>query len=269
LNKRWEDFQNTSEYRFVPYIMAGDPVEEATIELALALERCGAHGLELGVPYSDPLADGPVIQRAGMRGLTQNMTLEKTIRLVSRLRARGLKIPVIIFTYYNLLLQLGESRFIALANENGVDGLLVPDLPYEESGYLNEMCSQEGLALIPLVAPTTRKEKLLKISGEATGFLYCISSLGVTGMRSEFRNDLNEFLSFSKQHASVPVLVGFGLSTREQIEQFDELSDGFIVGSAIVKKIESLQEQLLHEREGAIKEFIQFVQALLPAYSHR
>ncbi|MDR7072535.1 tryptophan synthase subunit alpha [Fictibacillus barbaricus] len=267
MNKRWEVFQNSSDYRFVPYIMAGDPCEEATIELSLALEESGAAALELGVPYSDPLADGPVIQRAGMRGLKQNMTLEKTIKLVSKLRDRGLKIPVIIFTYYNLLLQLGENRFIELARENGADGLLVPDLPYEESGYLKEMCKEQDLALISLTAPTTQLAKLHRLASEAEGFLYCISSLGVTGIRSEFRNGLNDFLKEARSHAKVPVLVGFGLSTREQIEQFEGNSDGYIVGSAIVKKIESLEEQLLHDRQNAIYDFKEFLQSLIPMYS--
>ncbi|MDM5316116.1 tryptophan synthase subunit alpha [Fictibacillus sp. b24] len=267
MNKRWEVFQNSSDYRFVPYIMAGDPSEEATIELSLALQECGAAALELGVPYSDPLADGPVIQRAGMRGLAQKVNLEKTIALVSKLRERGLEIPVIIFTYYNLLLQLGENRFLQLAEENGVDGILVPDLPYEESGYLQEMCSQHNLALISLVSPTTREEKLVKLSKEADGFLYCISSLGVTGIRSEFRDGLDEFLRAAKANSQVPVLVGFGLSQREQIQQFEGSSDGFIVGSAIVKKIEELEEELLTNREEAIKTFKAFIESLLPVYS--
>jgi tryptophan synthase alpha chain len=267
MNERWDVFQNSSEYRFVPYIMAGDPCEEATIELSMALEDCGAAALELGVPYSDPLADGPVIQQAGMRGLKQKMNLEKTIKLVSKLRDRGLKIPVIIFTYYNLLLQLGENRFMSLAEENGVDGLLVPDLPYEESSYLKEMCSAHNLALISLVAPTTNAEKLKKLSKDADGFLYCISSLGVTGVRSKFRDGLNDFLRAAKQSASVPVLVGFGLSKRDQIEQFEGTSDGFIVGSAIVKKIESLENELVNDRKEAIKVFIQYVESLLPVYS--
>ncbi|MBY6035700.1 tryptophan synthase subunit alpha [Fictibacillus nanhaiensis] len=267
MNKRWESFQNSTQYRFVPYIMAGDPCEEATIELSLALQECGAAALELGVPYSDPLADGPVIQRAGMRGLGQNMTLEKTITLVSKLRERGLKIPVIIFTYYNLLLQLGENRFVTLAEENGVDGLLVPDLPYEESSYLREMCSNRHLALISLVAPTTHEDKLHKLSKEAQGFLYCISSLGVTGVRSEFRDGLSAFLHAARLNANVPVLVGFGLSSREQIQQFEETSDGFIVGSAIVNKIESLEKQLMSNREEAIMEFKHFIDSLLPVYS--
>jgi tryptophan synthase alpha chain len=267
MNKRWEAFQNSSDYRFVPYIMAGDPCEEATIELSLALQECGAAALELGVPYSDPLADGPVIQRAGIRGIKQKMNLEKTVELVSKLRERGLVIPVIIFTYYNLLLQLGENRFLKLAEASGVDGVLVPDLPFEESGYLKEMCSDHRLALISLAAPTTRKEKLTTLSKEAEGFLYCISSLGVTGIRSEFRDGLNDFLRAAKANSNVPVLVGFGLSTRDQIEQFEETSDGFIVGSAIVKRIEDLEEQLLSNRDEAIQEFKHFIESLLPVYS--
>jgi tryptophan synthase alpha chain len=247
--------------------MAGDPCEDATIDLSLALEESGAAALELGVAYSDPLADGPVIQRAGMRGLEQNMTLEKTIKLVSKLRERGLKIPVIIFTYYNLLLQLGENRFMSLAEENGVDGLLVPDLPYEESSYLKQMCSDHNLALISLVAPTTREEKLRKLSQEAQGFLYCISSLGVTGIRKDFRDGLTDFLRSAKENSNIPVLVGFGLSQREQIQQFEGVSDGFIVGSAIVKKIESLQAELLSNREEAVKEFKHFIESILPVYS--
>jgi tryptophan synthase alpha chain len=267
MNTRWTDFQNSADFRFVPYIMAGDPCEEATIELSLALEESGAAALELGVPYSDPLADGPVIQRAGIRGLKQKMNLEKTIKLVSKLRERGLKIPVIIFTYYNLLLQLGENRFMSLAEENGVDGILVPDLPFEESTSLKEMCSAHHLALISLVAPTTHKEKLHKLAKEAEGFLYCISSLGVTGIRNEFRDGLNDFLKAAKENARVPVLVGFGLSNREQILQFEGTSDGFIVGSAIVKKIEAMEKELISDRVEAVKEFKHYVESMLPVYS--
>jgi tryptophan synthase alpha chain len=156
---------------------------------------------------------------------------------------------------------------MTLAEESGVDGILVPDLPYEESSYLKEMCSAHHLALISLVAPTTHKEKLNKLSKEAEGFLYCISSLGVTGVRSEFRDGLNDFLRAAKENAAVPVLVGFGLSKRNQIEQFEGTSDGFIVGSAIVKKIESLENELINNRGEAIREFKQYVESLLPVYS--
>ncbi|WP_017755574.1 tryptophan synthase subunit alpha [Calidifontibacillus oryziterrae] len=231
---------------FIPFIMAGDPNEEMTIEIALALQEAGAHVLELGIPYSDPLADGPVIQRAALRALKEKMTLKKAMALVPKMRAKGLKIPVVVFTYYNPVLQLGIESFFALAKENDIDGLLIPDIPFEESEYIRKRSVEEGIEFISLVAPTSN-ERIEKIAKHASGFLYCVSTLGVTGMRSNLNNNIVPFLKKVKEVSAIPVAVGFGISSSEQVQALKDHCDGVIVGSAIVNKIEQLRDQLLSE----------------------
>jgi len=252
-----EAFSQASEKPvFIPFITAGDPNEETTVELALALQEVGARVLELGIPYSDPLADGPVIQKASLRALEGGMTLKKALALVPTMREKGVKIPIICFTYYNLLLQLGEDQFIQEAAQKDLDGVLVPDLPFEESASLREKCQQAGLSLISLVAPTTSEERLQRIGEAADGFLYCVSSLGVTGVRQAFHNDVFHFLERVRKSTDAPVAVGFGISSKEQVEQFKDYCDGFIVGSAIVREVEARVTQLSHEadRSKAIEE---------------
>lgn len=252
------------EHLFIPFIMAGDPTAELTIELALLMEQSGAQLLEIGVPYSDPLADGPVIQQASIRALEANMNLEKAIRLVPQMRNRGLTIPVVIFTYYNPVLQLGEEKLVNLLIENDVDGILIPDLPFEESREFDKQCSDVGVSLISLVAPTS-KERVATIAKEAKGFLYCVSSLGVTGVRKELNEDIYQFLDEVKHHSHVPVCVGFGISNRTQVEQLTPYCDGIIVGSALVNMIQLKKTELLNSnlREKAFVEIKTFVKSLI------
>jgi tryptophan synthase alpha chain len=249
---------------FIPFIVAGDPHPSVTVELALALQNAGASILELGVPYSDPLADGPIIQRAAQRALKHDMTLKKSIELVPLMRKRGVQIPIIIFTYYNPVLQLGEEYFFALAQKNNVDGVLIPDLPFEESGHIRQLSAQSGLSFISLVAPTSKK-RIEKIASQAQGFLYCVSSLGVTGIRDKLPNELYEFLEEVKTHSSVPVVVGFGISRSEQVQALKEHCDGIVIGSALVQKIEQLADCLLQEktRKDALIQFQQYAQSLV------
>ncbi|WP_059105119.1 tryptophan synthase subunit alpha [Shouchella shacheensis] len=248
---------------FIPFITAGDPVAEATIELALKLEESGASVLELGIPYSDPLADGPTIQEASKRALAGGMSLEKALRLVPKMRARGLTIPVIVFTYANPLLQYGYERFCKEAGGLGIDGVLVPDLPFEESEELAGLCARNDLAVISLVAPTS-KARVEKIARAAQGFVYCVSSLGVTGTRSELHPDIQTFLETVRKESSVPFVVGFGISTPLQVEQMNEWTDGVVVGSAIVREVGRRTEDLKHEgtREAALLEIQAFVDHL-------
>ncbi|MFT8363289.1 MAG: tryptophan synthase subunit alpha [Sporolactobacillus sp.] len=224
---------------FIPFIVAGDPTADATVDLALMLQNAGADAIELGIPYSDPLADGPVIQRASKRALTHQITLLGAMRLVKAMRQAGLSIPVIIFTYANPLYQLGQERFFKEAAENEIDGLLVPDLPFEESEQLATRCRQEDVALISLVAPTTSDVRLAKIAAAAQGFIYCVSSLGVTGVRHAFHPAIFSFLTRVRAAADCPIAVGFGISSHEQVEDLSDYADGFIVGSAIVREVET------------------------------
>ncbi|MFC4324182.1 tryptophan synthase subunit alpha [Litchfieldia salsa] len=252
------------DHLFIPFIVAGDPHPDVTIELALALQEAGASVLELGIPYSDPLADGPIIQRASQRALKNNMTLEQAMNLVGKMREKGLNIPVVVFTYYNPVLQLGEDRFFTLAHKNGVDGLLVPDLPYEESEHLREECQQQGIKYISLVAPTSSK-RIEKIANNAQGFLYCVSSLGVTGVRDTLNEDVLGFLTEVKQYSKIPVAVGFGISNADHVRLLQDHCDGIVIGSAIVRKIEELNEALLlpTSRQKALVEFKGYVETII------
>lgn len=243
----------------MPFITMGDPHLEATVDIILHLERSGADLIELGVPYSDPLADGPVIQRATERALRNRITIFDCIEAAGEARKRGAKLPFVLFTYYNPLLQAGVDRVFRLASENGFSGAIVPDLPMEEDGEAREAAGRHGLHLIPLVAPTS-KDRVRRIVSRAGGFVYCVSSLGVTGERQQFYEKVDEFLDTVKSATNLPVAVGFGISNREQYSAFARRCDGVIVGSAFVRRIEALGSRLADaaSRPGALEELGRF-----------
>ena len=196
--------------------------------------------IELGVPYSDPLADGPVIQRASERALANSrVTIADCIQVAETARSAGVGIPFILFSYFNPVLQFGLERFFKLIGEKGISGLIIPDLPIEEDEEVRAMAEAADIHLIPLVAPTSL-DRIARIAGKARGFVYCVSSLGVTGVRSDFHQGIDDFLAAVRRSSSVPIAVGFGISSREQVERFEKLADGVIVGSAIVRKIEEV-----------------------------
>lgn len=259
-----EAAESASYPLFIPFIMAGDPNKESTIELAMTMQKAGAHILELGIPYSDPLADGPVLQRSALRALKHGMSLTAAIELIPEMRKRGLTIPVIIFSYYNPVLRMGIKTFIEKLKLNEADGVLIPDLPLEESEELSTLTKKENLANISLVAPTS-STRLEKIAAQAEGFLYCVSSLGVTGTRDEFPPEAYTFIEEVKSSSEVPVAVGFGISTPEQVQRLQGSADGVIIGSAIMKKVEGLQAELEHEakRRDALESIQQYVEDLL------
>ena len=246
---------------FIPFITAGDPNGDATIDIAVALQDAGAQAIELGIPYSDPVADGPVIQKASSRALQNGMNIIKAMKLVPEMRKKGLNIPIILFTYYNPVLQLEQESFFALLRENTIDGLLIPDIPFEESKELRRKCQEHSISFISLVAPTS-SSRIKMIAENAEGFVYCVSSLGVTGVRKQFDSSIKSFLDEVKLYSNVPVVVGFGVSSREQVEQLAGICDGVVVGSALVSEIDRLQTQLMNEstRKLAIDEFREFAQ---------
>lgn len=249
---------------FIPFIMAGDPNEDVTVELAYTLQQSGADILELGIPYSDPLADGPTIQEAAGRALQQGMTLKGAIDLVPKIRTRGVDIPIVIFTYYNPVLQYGISKFLKDLQAKDVDGILIPDLPFEESEDIRLLAKTYGIELISLVAPNS-EERIKRIAEQATGFLYCVSSLGVTGERKELDQDISSFIKKVKSFSQVPVAVGFGISTPAQVQLMHQHSDGVIIGSKIIRLIKHHQHALmdLDERQAGLKAFQQGVLTLL------
>ncbi|MED4532182.1 tryptophan synthase subunit alpha [Metabacillus fastidiosus] len=253
-----------TDHLFIPFITAGDPNGEATIEIALALQEAGASVIELGIPYSDPIADGLVIQKASARALKNGMNIVKAMELVPEMRKRGLNIPVVLFSYYNPVLQLGEENFFALLHKNMIDGVLIPDIPFEESGQIRLKCKENGIAFITLVAPTSTS-RIKTLVENAEGFVYCVSSLGVTGVRNEFDKSITSFIEEVNKYSKVPVAVGFGVSTKEQVEEMNNICDGVIIGSALMKEIERLNEGLSSEntREQAVEEFKNFAKSLI------
>lgn len=243
--------------------MSGDPTIEVSIEIALKLQEAGVDAIEWGVPFSDPLADGPVIQNAGERARKAGNTIIKAIDAVKEARRRGLTIPVVLFTYMNPVLYFGEQKIINKLKEAEVDGLLIPDLPIEESQHIRTLCKRNGISFITLVtlSSATRIEKICRHS---EGFVYFVSSLGVTGTRDHFSDEIKESIQFAKKYTDAPILVGFGISKREHVIYFNQISDGVIVGSAIVKKIEEHRDELINdmEKERALLKIKQFVEHL-------
>ncbi|WP_438432363.1 tryptophan synthase subunit alpha [Gorillibacterium sp. sgz500922] len=229
--------KNEGRTALIPFLSVGDPDLDTSVDIILELEKAGADLVELGVPYSDPLADGPVIQRSSLRALDAGTSLADCIRTARLCRERGSELPFILFSYFNPVLQFGLERFFAELAAHDISGLILPDLPVEESGPVRALAQAAGVHLIPLVAPTSR-ERIARIAAEASGFLYAVSSLGVTGTRSEFASGIEEFLAAVKQASELPVAVGFGISSADQVKRFSRICDGVVVGSAIVRKIE-------------------------------
>lgn len=231
----------------VPFITVGDPNPELTVDIIATLEEAGADVIELGVPYSDPLADGPVIQRASLRALEHEITIDTCIQTAKKARVRGVKLPFVLFTYFNPVLQYASlPQFFIAVQEAGISGLIIPDLPFEESEQILKLADQANVYLIPLVAPTSN-ERIAAILSRARGFIYCVSSLGVTGERASFFDGVQSFINDVKAITSLPVAVGFGISSKEQVEQFSQWCDAVVVGSAIVRKIEESIPLLLEE----------------------
>ena len=218
---------------FIPFVTGGDPSLDVTEQLIYAMTEAGADLIEIGVPFSDPVAEGVVIQDANERALAAGCTTDKLFDLVAKVR-KTVEIPIVFLTYVNPIYTYGKEAFLKKCRECGLDGLIVPDLPYEEKGEILPECEKYGVDLISLVAPTSH-ERVKLIAREAQGFLYCVSSLGVTGVRSEIRTDIGEMVSLAKSVSGVPCAVGFGISTPEQAKKMAEVSDGAIVGSAILK----------------------------------
>ena len=232
MNKRIaEAFANGKA--FIPFLTCGDPSLEVTEQLIYAMEEAGADLIELGIPFSDPTAEGPVIQAANVRALSGGVTTDKIYDMVKRLR-QNTKIPMVFMTYANVVFSYGTERFIQKAASLGMDGLILPDVPFEEKEEFDSVCKKYGLDLISLIAPTSH-ERITQIAKEAEGFVYCVSSLGVTGMRSAITTDIGAMVQLVKAAKDIPCAVGFGISTPEQAAAMAAKSDGAIVGSAIVK----------------------------------
>ena len=238
IDRKFKELKAKRQKAFIAYITTGDPSLAMTAKLVRSLEKSGVDIIELGIPFSDPLADGPTIQAASMRALRRRITLKKAFGMVRKLRPKT-GIPIAFMTYYNPILRYGLNRFIDDCKRSGVDGVIVPDLPYEEAGELVRLGLRKGIATINLVAPTSTVKRIREIAKRSTGFIYYVSLTGVTGARKKLSQELKARLKTVRSISPKPICVGFGISTPGQAKEAAKISDGVIVGSAIVKIIET------------------------------
>ncbi len=220
---------------FLPYFPIGYPTYDASLDAITAMAEAGADGFEIGVPFSDPLADGPTIQAATQIALDNGTTVQHCLEAVQALRERGLIQPMMLMSYLNPLLAYGPERFVEAARDAGADGLIVPDLPPEEAGIFEEACARTGMALIFFLAPTSSSERIERVGDRTTGFIYVVSVTGTTGARADLPPGLADFIKRVRQITSKKLVLGFGISTPEHVQKVQVLTDGFIVGSALVR----------------------------------
>lgn len=221
---------------FISFITVGDPDLESSKRAILEMVKNGTDLIELGIPFSDPMAEGPTIQSANVRALKNGITTDDIFEFVKDIR-KEVSIPMVFMTYSNVVFSYGSERFIKICSEIGIDGLILPDCPYEEKEEFSDICKKYDIDLISLIAPTS-ENRIAMIAKEAKGFVYLVSSLGVTGTRSEIKTDLESIVRVVRENTDVPCAIGFGISTPEQAQKMAAISDGVIVGSAIIKLLE-------------------------------
>ena len=235
IDRKFDELKQQGRKALITFVTAGDPDLDTTIDLVLAMEKGGADIVELGVPFSDPVAEGPVIQEASLRSLQNGTTLKKIFEMVKKLRQKT-DMPLLLMMYVNTIFRFGTQRFFDLCVECGIDGVIVPDLPFEERDEIKGFADAAGVYSISLVAPTSH-ERIKMIAEASKGFLYCVSSTGVTGVRDRFSTDFQEFFDAIERYTAVPAAVGFGIATPEQAKIMKQYCEGVIVGSAIVEKV--------------------------------
>ena len=236
---------------FIPFITAGDPSLDVTENLIYAMEQSGADLIEIGIPFSDPVAEGDVIQKASERALAAGTTTEKIFSMVEKVRRRS-NVPLAFMTYYNPVFAYGGERFAKRASELGVDAFIIPDLPFEERGELEDVCRENSVCLISMIAPTSG-DRIARIAEEAEGFVYCVSSMGVTGIRSGFSAGIREMIAQVKAVKNIPCAIGFGISTPMQAKEMSSFADGVVVGSAVVKLVQQYGTDCLKPVSGYVR----------------
>lgn len=241
ITEKFQELNGSGKKGLITYLTAGDPDLETDIEIASVMESAGADLIEIGIPFSDPVADGPSIQQASIRSLAKGISMFRIIETIGKMRQR-VKAPLIIMTYYNPIFQYGLERFAADAVLAGVDGLIVPDLPFEESGQLFDFADSAGLCLIQLVAPTTTDSRMKKIFSRSRGFVYCISVNGITGMRNEINTDLSALTDRISKYTTLPIAIGFGIGGPLQAAMVAPYCDAVVVGSALVDTIANAKD---------------------------
>ncbi len=236
ISKKLRILKEKKEKALITYVTSGDPDLDITVNLFFKMEEAGADIIELGIPYSDPLADGPIIQRASQRALKEGTNIDSVFNVVLKIRKKS-QTPIAVLVYFNSIYKYGIDKFLNNCRKCGIDGLIIPDLPVEERKELSGLMKDYPIDLIPIVAPTS-EDRIKEIVSNAQGFVYCISSTGVTGMRESFEDNLSEFMDKFRKYTDTPLAIGFGIGDEKAIKNLKDLSDGLIVGSAIIKKVE-------------------------------
>lgn len=232
IDAKFKELKEKNKKALISFITVGDPSLETCEKAVLQLEADGVDLIELGVPFSDPAADGPTIQAADVRAIEKGVDIFVVLDFVAKIRSK-VQLPLVFLMYYNVIMQYGAEKFFKKCKEVGVDGVIIPDLPYEECGEIKEFLDENGIYQIQLVTPTSH-ERIEKIASISKGFLYCVSTIGVTGMKSEFSTDFPKFYEEIRKYTDIPACLGFGISKGEQIKQLHDYFDGFISGSALV-----------------------------------
>ena len=264
ITEKFESLKAENRGGFIPFIVAGDPNLHVTGQLILELARNGASLIELGVPFSDPVADGVTIQAAAERALRNPISVEAILQTVAEVRSAGCEVPVILFSYFNPILQFGLHEFAEKAVAAGIDGILITDLVPEEAGEFRRILAARDLALIMLAAPTSSDERLGKICAEASGFVYAVSRAGVTGARQALSSDAENLVQRLRAHTNLPIAVGFGISSAEQVSATWQYADAAVVGSAIVAEIARLALIMDENSEEFVEKIGSFAKNLLP-----
>ncbi len=259
ISKKFAGLKEKGEKALVPFFFAGDPDIDTTYDLVLKLEQSGADIIELGIPYTDPLADGPVNQAAAARALSNGITLPDILALVEKLREKT-QVPIAFLLYFNCVLQYGVEEFLADCEKTGVDGLVIPDLPMEEREQYRDVFAKYDVDMIPLVTPVSGK-RIKGIVKDSSGFVYCVTSTGTTGVRSDFSTDFDSFLGEVKKHTDTARVLGFGISTPEHVRNLKGYAEGLIVGSAVVKKMAAAKTR--NELIASISGFVSELKAAL------
>lgn len=264
ITQTFQELGAKGEKALIPYVSCGDPSIEFTEKLVLKLSKAGADLLELGIPYSDPVADGPTIQKASQRALAAGVKLERILQMAASLRGK-IQTPLILMTYFNVIYRYGLKQFVDRSLQAGIDGVIVPDLPPEEAGVFKRLMDEVDLDLIFLAAPTSTERRLKKIASLARGFLYCVSVTGVTGSREKINADLATFIERVRLYTDLPLAVGFGIANPLMARQVAQMAEGVIVGSSIIERLEANLALINEQPDVVIEEICAYVTELKKA----
>lgn len=259
IDEKFKELKKIESKALIPFITCGDPSLDETIELVLTMEKAGASIIELGIPYSNPLADGEVIQESYFRALSRDINIKDILNMIGELRKKT-KVPLVVMAYYNIIFCYGVERFLSELKVKGVDGIIVPDIPLEERKELKEICEKENIKLIPLVAPNS-KDRIKNIVEKSEGFIYCVSVIGITGERLNIGKNTKEYINLVKEYTTLPCCIGFGISSVETVREVKDYCSGVIIGSAIIKRI--YEGKTVEERKMKIYNYLREIKSEL------